>query len=89
VGAVPQAVNGSRKRLEGESVKRWDLTHSEALSFICATCDSVMIHFLRKKMPLCFNHPRNPNVKLRSQKVGDLKYFEVRNVQAKEPGINV
>jgi hypothetical protein len=38
-------------------------------------------------MYFCFNHQRNLNIELRSQKVGDLKYFEVRSVQEKEPGI--
>jgi hypothetical protein len=48
--------------------------------------DSVMIHFPRKSF--YFNHPRNPGVGSRSQKVKSLKDFEVCSVQEKEPEIN-
>jgi hypothetical protein len=33
----------------GKSEKRWDLTCSTVLSFICATGDGVTIHFSRKR----------------------------------------
>jgi hypothetical protein len=44
--------------------------------------------FPYKKMYFYFNHPCNPDAESRSRKVEDLKYFEVHNVQEKEPGIN-
>jgi hypothetical protein len=80
VGAAQQVVNGSSKRLEGESEKRWNLMWSAVLSFICAASDSMMIRFPREKIHFCFNHLRNPDVESRSQRVGDLKYFEVHSV---------
>jgi hypothetical protein len=40
-----------------------------ALSFIGATGDRVTIRFPTKKMSFYFNHPHNPDVKPRSQKL--------------------
>jgi hypothetical protein len=57
---------------------------SVALSFIGAASDRVMIHFPSKKMSFCFNNPRDPDAKLRSQKVGSLKDFEIRGILEKE-----
>jgi hypothetical protein len=37
------------KRLEGKSEKRWDLTFSVVLSFICEADDSVTIPFIKKR----------------------------------------
>jgi hypothetical protein len=58
------------------------------ISFIGATGDSVMIHFSRKKMPFCFNHPCDLDARSRSQKGGSLKDFEVCGVPEKEPPHN-
>jgi hypothetical protein len=41
--------------------------------------------FPQKKMPFCFNHPRDPDMKPRSQKMGSLKDFEICGVLEKEP----
>jgi hypothetical protein len=87
VTTAQQAVNGSSKRLEGESKKQWDLTCLATLSFICTADDCMMIHFPRKDFFL-FQSPAYLDVESRSQKVGDLKYFKVCNVQEKEPEIN-
>jgi hypothetical protein len=40
--------------------------------------------FLWKRMAFCFNHPRDPNAKPRSQKVGSLKDFEINGVLEKK-----
>jgi hypothetical protein len=42
-------------------------------NFIGTTDDSAMIHFPRKKMYFCFNHPRDPDARSRRQNVGSLK----------------
>jgi hypothetical protein len=39
-------------------------------------------------MHFCFNHPCDPDVGLRSQKIGSLKDFEVRGVIEKQPTFN-
>jgi hypothetical protein len=41
--------------------------------------------FPQKKMSFYFNHPRDPDVRSRSQKVGSLKDFEVCSVIEKVP----
>jgi hypothetical protein len=48
-------------------------------------CDN---SFPQKKLPFCFNHPRDPDVGLRSLKVGSLKDFDVHNIIKKEPASN-
>jgi hypothetical protein len=53
-------------------------------SFVGITGDSMMIRFPRKKVPFHFNNPRNPDAESRSQKVGSLKDFEIRDVPEKE-----
>jgi hypothetical protein len=40
--------------------------------------------FPEKKGPFNFNNPRNPDTESRRQKVGSLKYFEIRGVPEKE-----
>jgi hypothetical protein len=45
------------------------------LNFICVAGDSVMIHFLRKKMAFYFNHSHDPDVGSKSQKVWKFKRF--------------
>jgi hypothetical protein len=52
--------------------------------FIGIVGDSMMIYFPRKKVTFCFNNPRNPDAKSRSQKVGSLKDFEICGVPEKE-----
>jgi hypothetical protein len=59
VGVAQQAVNGSIKRLQGESEKQWDLMCLAVLSFICATDDSMMIRFPRKDVFLFQPHARS------------------------------
>jgi hypothetical protein len=88
MGATQQVVNGSSKRLEGESEKRWDLTCSVVLSFICAVGDNMIICFPRKRyLSVSTTH----GIQMRNQeakKFGSLKYFEVHSVQGKESKIN-
>jgi hypothetical protein len=57
-------------------------------SFIGTADDNAMIHFPRKKMYFCFNHPRDPDARSRRQNVGSLKDFEVGGVPEKEPQHN-
>jgi hypothetical protein len=74
--------------LEDESEKRWDMTCSVALSFICAADDSMMIRFPRKiYLSVSTTHAIQTRIK-EAKKFGSLKYFEVHNVQEKEPKIN-
>jgi hypothetical protein len=47
-----------------------------------------MIHFPKKKKHFYFNHLRNLDMRSRSQKIGGLKYFEVHNIQEKDPRIS-
>jgi hypothetical protein len=58
------------------------------LSFIGAAGGRVMIQFSKKKMSFCFNHPRDPDAKPRSQKVGSFKDFKIRGILEKEPPRN-
>jgi hypothetical protein len=39
-------------------------------------------------MPFCFNHARDLDAELRSQKVGSIKDFEIHGVPEKEPPHN-
>jgi hypothetical protein len=73
------------RRQERETMGREVLSGA---SFIGTTGDNVTIRFPRKKMPFCFNHPRDPDARSRSQKVESLKDFEVRGVPKKEPRHN-
>jgi hypothetical protein len=54
------------------------------LGFIGAAGDNMTICFPRKRMPFCFNHLRDSDVRSRSQKVGSLKDFEIHGVLEKE-----
>jgi hypothetical protein len=88
VGAAQQAVNGSSKRLEGESEKRWDLMCSTALSFICIVGDSVMIHFPRKRCLFVSTTRAIRTWNQEAKKFKSLNYFDVHSIQEKEPEIN-
>jgi hypothetical protein len=63
-----RAINGEVRDSKAKSEKRWDLTCTAVLSFICAVGKSVMIYFPRKKMTFCFNNPHDPAVESRKQK---------------------
>jgi hypothetical protein len=69
------------RRQEREAMGRDVLNRA---GFIGIACDSVMIHFPRKRGPFRFNNPRNPDAESRSQKVGSLKDFEIHDVPKKE-----
>jgi hypothetical protein len=78
----------SSKRLEGESEKRWDLMCSAVLGFICIVGDSMMIYFSRKR---CLSVSTTHIIQMwnrEAEKFESLKYFEVHNIQEKEPEIN-
>jgi hypothetical protein len=79
-----------------QAVKSWKAKEWEAMGLDALIDDQLYMHNKRqcddwlseKKMPFCFNHPRNPNAGSRSRKVGRLKDFEVRDVLEKELRVN-
>jgi hypothetical protein len=80
VGVTRQAVNGSSKRLEGESEKQRDLMCSAMLSFICIAGDSMTIRFPRKR---CLSVSTTRAIRTwnrEAKKFGSLKYFDVHSV---------
>jgi hypothetical protein len=68
--------------------KGWDLACIVAFYFICATDDSVTIHFHRKRCLSVSTAHATRSRNREAKKVASLKYFEVRNIQEKEPEIN-
>jgi hypothetical protein len=88
VGATQQAVNGSSKRLEDESEKRWALMSSVVLSFIYIVDDSMMIRFPRKRYIFISTTHAIRMWNREAKKFGSLKYFEVCGVPKKEPRIS-
>jgi hypothetical protein len=61
--------------LEGEKMEVMGLGMCGGISFICVLGNSVTIHFPRKKMHFCFNHPLDPDAGSSSQKVWRFKRF--------------
>jgi hypothetical protein len=89
VGAVPEAlleaVRKNRKRLEGERAEVMGLGMHIGIIFICATGNSVMIHFPRKR---CLYVSTTRAIQTQDQgakKLGGLKKFVVHSVLKKEP----
>jgi hypothetical protein len=82
--ALQEAVRESSKRLEGEIVEVMGLGVHSGVSFICASGDSVTIHFLEKRC-LSISTTRalwtwDRGVK----KLGGLKDFHVCDILKKE-----
>jgi hypothetical protein len=69
-GAQSESGATSNERLEGERAEVMGLGVHSGTNFIC-----VMIHFPRKKIPFCFNHPCYLDVGSRGQKVWKFKRF--------------
>jgi hypothetical protein len=67
-------------RLEGKSEKRWDVTCSAALSFICVAGDSVMTRFPRKRCPSISTARAIRTQDQEAEKFGSLKYFKVCSI---------
>jgi hypothetical protein len=59
-----------------------------AFSFICAVDDSMMICFRRKRcLSVSTTYAIRPQDR-GDEKIGSLKYFEIRGIQEKEPPLN-
>jgi hypothetical protein len=71
MGAVQQAVK-SWKAKEWEAMGLDALIDAQLYMRSRRWCDDLL---LERKIPFCFNHPRNPNLGLRSQKVWKFKRF--------------
>jgi hypothetical protein len=68
VGAAQQVAMGSCKRLEGERVKVMGLDALSDARLYMHNRRQYDDSLPKKKMPFYFNHPRNPDVRSRSQK---------------------
>jgi hypothetical protein len=75
---------GSSKKVEKAGARNDVMRHAQRHQLLGAASDSVMIYFSRKNISFYFNHPHDPDVRLRSQKVGNLKDFDVHGVPEKE-----